>query len=123
MFILGRRRPEIVGPDYYPFKAGSYGPYSPEVTLDCEALVAQGLTEVSRSGPGLRMHVHYRGTREGLVTVKALPVEESAARYLVQLRTWATELTFTDLVASICQEWPEQRENAIFGALVTPSAS
>jgi uncharacterized protein YwgA len=115
LFVLGRELPQEVGPNFYKFRPYNYGPFSPQIYEDAEALAQAGLVNAQQP---TREHswVTYAATPRGLEAAQELNVElpVGTRRYIESLVKWARSLTFQQLVSSIYRKYPEQRANSIF---------
>lgn len=113
LFLLGQVMASTVGRPYYAFKPHNYGPLSAAIYEDADQLEVEGLVRIDRGQPGRSWSLYF-ATAEGLAHAKKLDVPSAARNYLRQVMAWARGLSFSELIASIYEAYPEQRENSIF---------
>jgi hypothetical protein len=114
LFLLGDRRPESVGSNFYAFRPYHYGPFDADVYHDADALAARKLVLLDEAkGRTWRAYVL---TRIGQKNAELL--EQRAPRktvlYLRKLVEWAEPLPFESLVRAIYDAYPKMRANSIF---------
>lgn len=113
LFLLGAELRQEVGHTFYTFIPHNYGPFSKQIYLDAEQLAADGLVAIERA-PG--SPAQYVITVPG--RTRALEVErELAARvreYFANVVTWTQQQSFSGLIRSIYEKYPEYRVNSVF---------
>jgi hypothetical protein len=115
LFLLGEELPGILGTaDFYRFVPYNYGPFCKQIYDDAESLAARGLVTILRE-PGVR-YLQYEATAEGRELAKRLraKADARAVAYLEQVVTWAKRQSFSQLVRSIYEKYPEFRQNSVF---------
>ena len=113
LFVFGRRSKAELGA-YYSFKPYQYGPFDSAVYADADALANLGLLKIDSSrGRSLR---RFALTEEGASAADALAVEvpQQAKDYLRRVVEWAARLSFSALVRSVYESFPEMRANSVF---------
>lgn len=115
LFLLGERRKNVVGPDYYTFKPYNYGPFSQAIYSDVD-LLASFLEQVEVDESRGRQLRSYRLTASGAQRVKELAKSAPAegVAYLREVVPWAQQLTFADLVRAIYDAYPRMRAKSVF---------
>ncbi len=112
-FLLDRKVPQQVGGPWFAFEAGGFGPSDPALYEELQALGEQGLVLIVTQPSYRRTYwLTPAGRKEGLAQLEKLP--PPAAEYIRQLSAWVRKLSFMELLAAICQEFPEMKERAIF---------
>jgi uncharacterized protein YwgA len=114
LFVLGERRGEAVGDDYYQFRPYHYGPFSADIYHDADSLANKGLLQVDTSrGQSMREYVlTEEGERAADASARRAP--KMAREYLEAVVAWAQPLRFDELVRAVYEAFPETRINSIF---------
>lgn len=117
LFLLGRNKPDEVGPGFYDFQAYDYGPFDAAVYRDAEELAREGLVRIDRE-PLVRSWAEYAATPSGLTRSTDIRAQAPAAAvsYLGEAVAWTRQLTFDQLVSAIYEAFPDQRANSVFRA-------
>jgi uncharacterized protein YwgA len=114
-FLLDDRAKKGIGGPHFDFKPHHYGPFDKEVYDELEGLAEEGLVEVVEVGrAGLRTYrLTEQGHRtgEGLLDTFDVPVRE----YMNEVVSFVRGKSFSELVSAIYREYPEMRENSVFG--------
>jgi hypothetical protein len=116
LFLLAREG-GLPRSERYWFVPYNYGPMSPRIYRDVDALVRRGLLE-RQPVPGYawgRVRATEAGRRraEGLAAA-AGPRERRALEALRRIRTLVTSLGFADLLATIYERHPEYAVRSVF---------
>jgi hypothetical protein len=115
LFLLSRRMPDLLtqGPGYQ-FQPYDYGPFDPNVYADAGALSSAGLVVVAPSGIG-RWNT-YAASDAGVLRGREIlaAASERARNYLREVSAWVRAQSFSSLVKSIYEAYPEMRANSIF---------
>ncbi len=102
---------EGVGFNFTPY---DYGPFDRAVYDEASALSMAGLCAIQPSSQG-RWNVYSateQGTESGLATLERLP--DRFRDYVVNVTSWVRQQSFSSLVKSIYDQYPEMRANSIF---------
>jgi|SRR5665213_60486 len=115
VFLVTRNMPQIVqqGPGYH-FVPYDYGPFDSDVYSDASQLHHAGEAVIAPSGLG-RWNTYAAteaGVRRGRELMQALP--DHVQRYLRDVSEWVRAQSFSSLVKSIYETYPEMRANSIF---------
>ena len=111
LFVFSRQL-NLDTPEFYQFKPYSYGPFAREIYPDLEQLEFDGLIEAVPN-PG-RTWPRYRATAAGAESVAGLDASgEWMGDHLLDVRDWATSISFRDLLRSVYQQWPDYATNSI----------
>jgi hypothetical protein len=113
VFLLTKASVIDDGPSFN-FVPYDYGPFDRAVYLEAELLQKEGLAEIKPSGFG-PWHL-YAATPPGVergISVLA-KMKEAHRNYVVEISRWVRAQSFTGLVKSIYQAYPEMRANSIF---------
>jgi uncharacterized protein len=112
IFLLQQRCPNAI-PGGYSFRPYNYGPFDADVYSDAETLKQRGLARIERFSGGLRM---YAASELGLRRAKEIAerADPRAVVFAKRAVEWARGLSFSELVKSIYQEFPEMKANSIF---------
>lgn len=114
-FLVTRNLPHIMDSgDTFDFQPYDYGPFDKSVYLQADVLKALGQAEIAPSGSG--RWVTYAATEQGLAKGQELlgRLPEDAREYVHNVSRWALSQSFTTLVKSIYEQYPEMRQNSIF---------
>lgn len=114
-FLITRNLPTLVneGPPFN-FVPYDYGPFDSAVYAEADRLQGQGLATVSQSPYG--RWKDYRCTQEGLASGRQVlhATNANQRRYIQDVSVWVRSLSFSALVKSIYDAYPEMRANSIF---------
>ena len=114
-FLVTENLPNLVtsGPRFR-FEPYDYGPFDRSVYLSAEGLRVNGLCEINRDPTGRWNHYSStdEGLREGSAIIDKLPSEH--AKYLNEVVAWVRKQSFSSLVKSVYDAYPEMRANSIF---------
>lgn len=115
MFLLARNLPELVdeGP-HFAFEPYDYGPFDANVYNVADELRREGLADIGQSNLG-----HWKtyaatgaGIRDGNRVLEAMTVR--ARTYLREVSAWVLGQSFSSLVRSIYDAYPDMRVNSVF---------
>jgi hypothetical protein len=114
IFLISRNMPRLVRGPAFNFVAYDYGPFDSDVYSEAEALRQAGEAVIAPSGIG-RWNT-YAASDTGLTRGRNLiaALDPPARTYLEQISTWVRAQSFSGLVKSIYDAYPEMRENSIF---------
>lgn len=113
LFLLDRRLIDRLGGPLFNFKPEAYGPLDLSIYDDLRSLEGQEYVEIDDRQFGVSS---YRLTDEGVDK----GVEEfnklsgDVRDYLEVMVSFVRSLSFTELVAAVCKEYPEMKENLVF---------
>lgn len=91
----------------YKFTPYDYGPFTPEVYRDAEALAAEGLVLEARDGQS------YRITEAGRLALAKYNFPEALTETLDQFRIEVTEATFKELLRRVYTAYPESASRSV----------
>jgi uncharacterized protein YwgA len=112
LFLVGKRLPTIVGPDFYSFTPYHYGPFDSGVYRDAQHLAALGFAYAQ---PGA--WTSYGATPQGVAAIRSLQEQNPELwRFLRELVAWVRAQSFQDLVRAIYSEFPDMKVASIFRA-------
>ena len=113
LFLLGKNLKQLPE-DFYDFEPYHYGPFDTEVYSDADSLEVEGMLLSVRSPKG--NWVDRAVTPEGLKRVEEIEKELSgpSQQYVQAVVEWAQSLSFSHLVKTIYDHYPEYRENSVF---------
>jgi len=113
LFLVGQRE-KYVGQEFYEFEPHNYGPFSRDIYVDADRLVAAGHL-VKEQQPGYSWSV-FRATDAGRLHAEGLrsKAPKEAISFLDQTVAWATKQTFYNLVQTIYKLYPKYRVNSVF---------
>lgn len=117
LFLLGENlKPTEHGlaEQFYAFKPYDYGPFDSSVYVDAQLLAKAGLVSISRrEGHSYR---EYTITPAGIERAREieLRLSQPVAQHIREVVAWTRSLSFSDLVRSIYQRFPEQRARSVF---------
>lgn len=114
LFLIRKNFPRATGRRFYRFMPYNYGPFSASIYSDAEELAGAGLVEISYPKKG--SYARYSITRAGTVEAENLKarLKVKPRKYVNDVVRWAESLSFTQLVRSIYDAYPEQRVNSVF---------
>jgi uncharacterized protein len=115
LFLVARNVPHVVneGPNFN-FVAYDYGPFDSAVYAEARALASDGEAVIAQSGVG-RWDT-YSASEAGVARGRAIlaALDEAPRNYIQSVSSWVRAQTFSGLVRSIYDAYPEMRENSIF---------
>ena len=113
LFLVKENLPEIPVP-FYEFEPYDYGPFDVEVYADADSLAYEGLLLSVRSPLG--NWIDRAVTPDGMKKAEEIKKElsEPACTYVQEVVRWAQSLSFSSLVKSIYEHYPQYRENSVF---------
>ena len=113
-FILDDTVAASVGGPYFQFLPYDYGPFDKDVYISLTELMAEGLIEVL--GPEWHTSRAYKlteaGRQRGGAEFARLP--QAIQGYISDLLRWIQSLTFSQLVSSIYEAYPNMKINSVF---------
>jgi hypothetical protein len=113
LFLLGAELQREVGHDFYTFIPHNYGPFSKQIYTDAEQLAANGLIAIEREPGSPAQYVITALGRN-----RALEVERELSQrvqdYFANVVTWTQQRSFSSLIRSIYEKYPEYRVNSVF---------
>lgn len=115
MFLVSKNMPSLVddGPGFH-FEPYDYGPFDASVYSEASALQLNGYASISPSGMG-RWNT-YAASDAGLIRGRQIigTMSDQTQKYLSDVSDWVRSQSFSSLVKSIYDAYPEMRENSIF---------
>jgi hypothetical protein len=115
IFLAVNNIPGLIdsGPQFN-FEPYDYGPFDASVYVEAEGLAAAGLAVIAPSGVG-RWNT-YSASDLGLASGTGFLNQMSASTrgYLAEVSEWVRKLSFSSLVKSIYDAYPDMRANSIF---------
>jgi hypothetical protein len=114
VFLVTRNMPQIVQGVGFHFVPYDYGPFDADVYNEAAVLHHAGEAVIAPSGMG-RWNT-YAATESGVARGRALlqTLPAPAQKYLSEVSTWVRAQSFSSLVKSIYDTYPEMRANSIF---------
>jgi len=97
------------------FQPYDYGPFDSDVYSEIDGLQRQGLAVVAPSPRG--SWNTYAATDAGIAEANDLfeqEIPDEDGDYIKNISNWVRSLSFSSLVKSIYEEYPEMRANSIF---------
>lgn len=113
-FLMDREAAAHTGGPYFNFRPYDYGPFDAAVYEEVEALAAQGLALVDKTG----FYRIYSLTPAGIAAGTAALEEFTPAGrdYAARAANWVRRVSFNQLVSEIYKRYPEMKENSVFRA-------
>lgn len=111
-FLLDREIPGPVGGPHFAFEPYDFGPFDKEVYRSLDLLQLSGLAKVGGQGRFRRYYLTPEGFEQGQQHLETLPRE--VRLFISELAKWVRSLSFSQLVSSIYQHYPEMRAKSIF---------
>ena len=115
VFLISKNTPQVIneGPQYN-FVPYDYGPFDAAVYVDLDSLAKKAEAVVTPSGFG-RWNT-FAASDQGLVRGKQVlaQVQPNIAKYIENVSTWVRAQTFSGLVKSIYEAYPDMKVNSIF---------
>ena len=120
MFLFSRSE-DVPRTEQYTFKPYDYGPMSPGIYADLDALVAEGLLE-AHSVPGKswsRYIATELGRQAAETSLKRLAGqrEKSRAKRLYEIKQSVASASFNELLERVYKEHPDMAVNSVFHRL------
>jgi hypothetical protein len=114
VFLVSRNMPQIVQGTGFHFVPYDYGPFDADVYNEAAILHHSGEAIIAPSGTG-RWNT-YAATESGVTRGRALlrALTAPAQQYLTDVSAWVRAQSFSSLVKSIYDTYPEMRANSIF---------
>ena len=114
LFLLGREAPEAVADSFYNFQPYDYGPFDASIYTDAFELQAQGLVAIEN--PASRGWRRYSLTGDGQEKAQGLEagIDEGTLVALSSTLSWVKRQSFSDLVRTIYENYPEFKVNSVF---------
>jgi uncharacterized protein len=113
-FLIDRNIANQIGGPQFNFQPFNYGPFDHQVYQEVERLQRRGDVAIGRNWND-RMNMYqttYAGQQKGLQLLDKLSPE--ARDYVHRASDWARGQSFTSLVSSIYNAYPEMRANSVF---------
>jgi uncharacterized protein YwgA len=121
MFLFARTG-QLPAQERYEFRPYDYGPMSPTIYSDLDALAAEGLLEPHPvSGKQWSRYTATekgRRTAEGRLEGLSTDAEKSRARWLYEIKQRVASLSFNDLLEQVYSEHPDMAVNSVFRRLI-----
>lgn len=115
MFLVCENLPGLVteGPNYN-FAPYDYGPFDSTVYNDARVLQAAGLARIADASNG--RWSTYSATDHGLERATEIlgGMTKGQRKYILDVAAWVRKLSFSALVKSIYDAYPQMRERSIF---------
>jgi uncharacterized protein len=114
VFLVTRNMPHIVQGPGFQFAPYDYGPFDSDVYNEALALRLADQAAIAPSPVG-RWNTYSAtesGVKNGRAVLEALPAP--AQKYLREVSAWVRSQSFSSLVKSIYDTYPEMRANSIF---------
>jgi hypothetical protein len=114
VFLIARRMPRIIDGPAFNFVPYDYGPFDSDVYSEAESLRRENEVIIAPSGVG-RWNT-YAASESGLNRGRTLldRLDGPARTYLHEVSSWVRSQSFSSLVKSIYEAYPEMRANSIF---------
>jgi uncharacterized protein len=114
VFLISRNLPRVIDGAGFKFVPYDYGPFDSDVYHEAENLRRAGDAIIAPSDAG-RWNT-YAASESGLIRGRSLleRLDQPARQYLQQVSTWVRSQSFSSLVKSIYDAYPEMRANSIF---------
>ena len=115
-FIICDQCPHLIdeGPEFH-FEPYDYGPFDSDVYSEIDVLQQQGEAVIARSPFG--NWSTYAASDAGLPRGETLLYGEigtESSQYIQRISSWVRALSFSRLVKSIYEAYPEMRANSVF---------
>ena len=114
-FLLDENVSELVGGPHFNFIPYDYGPFDKDVYTVFEALEDKKLVAIA--SPDFNRPQMYRLTDSGHQVGKELfaSLPKVAQDYIIELVNWIRSKSFTQIVSTIYNLYPEMKLNNVFG--------
>ena len=110
-FIIDEKLDDELGGKKFDFQPYHYGPFDKSVYEELEALSARSLV-IIRGRSHRSYSLSLDGQQKGNEIL--LGFDKKTQSYMEKLSTWIRGLSFSQLVGSIYNAFPEMRQNSIF---------
>ncbi len=114
LFLLSRGLPpEVLGGSLYNFEPYNYGPFDAAVYRDAALLAEESLATVN---PARQGWTEYSATPEGIERARAIArqLDPRVSRYIKEVVDWTRSQSFSSLVRSIYDKFPDMKANSVF---------
>ncbi|MGH2359352.1 MAG: hypothetical protein ACRDGM_02265 [bacterium] len=111
-FLIDRNIPKLVEGPHFSFRPYNYGPFDEAVYRALEQLACEGLVELVPDYKWTSYRLTAEGQRRGEQLLASLPSD--AVEYIRRVSDFVRSLSFTQLVSSIYNAYPDMRENSVF---------
>lgn len=114
LFLISKEIPETIADDFYYFVPDDYGPFDSAIYTDAYELQEEGLAIIDN--PLARGWRRYSITDEGSKKANeiAINLPSEVIDKINEIVSWVVGKSFSELVRSIYQKYPEQRANSVF---------
>ncbi len=114
-FLLDDKVSDLVGGPHFNFIPYDYGPFDKDVYTVFETLKEKNLAEIMPSD--FNNPQMYRLTFSGYLAGKELleSLPEEVQDYIVKLVNWIRSHSFTEIVSTIYNLYPEMKTKSVFG--------
>jgi hypothetical protein len=115
MFLVTRNLPNLVtdGPSFN-FVPYDYGPFDAAVYNEADALKNIGFAHITPSGRGLWKIYSVSAEGQARAHELSLQLSQEIKEYIRDVAVWVRGQSFSSLVKSIYEAYPEMRANSIF---------
>ena len=107
MFLFQAEGDPPIGEVNYNFRPYDYGPFTPEIYRDVEALIATGLVTDTDEGKS------YRATERGARYAANIAYPAKPLQTLCELRVEVQDLSFRDLLRRVYKAHPESAVRSV----------
>ncbi|MFB3787354.1 MAG: hypothetical protein ACE15F_13395 [bacterium] len=111
-FLIDKNIPQYIDGPQFDFKPYDYGPFDKEVYSTIEDLAKTGDAIVKFDGRKNLYELTEQGLEKGNAIWNQLP--PLVKEYLTNVSEYVRSLSFTELVSSIYQAYPEMRVHSVF---------
>lgn len=114
LFLIGKNLPEVVGDSFYQFIPYNYGPFDQAIYVDAQRLIDEKLVTFAQVAG--KTWGFYIITLQGEEAAERIEPQVSPAvlTYIGAVVAWVQQLSFTQLLSAIYQQYPEYRANSVF---------
>jgi uncharacterized protein len=111
-FLIDKNIAELVEGPHYNFRPYNYGPFDETVYRDLEQLATEGLVELIPEYKWTSYRLTDDGQKQGQQILGAM--RSDAIDYIKRASEFVRTLSFTQLVSSIYNAYPDMRANSVF---------
>lgn len=111
-FLIDRNIPNAINGPLFNFEPYNYGPFDKDIYDVLDDLWEDDYVDITTTQSIRRYKLTFRGQEEGERLLSELP--EYAQEYITEVSQFVRRLSFTELVTSIYNAYPEMRENSVF---------